>query len=308
MKKIIDKIFSVKNNDMHKIVTIVGIKIKFRRKNDVISEQLRQHTVAINKRLDDIFYNQQVLSQVPFVHKNLLQFKNCNKNKDAVLIATGPTLNFYDKNIEGIHCGVNAAVRIADYLDYLFSIDDPVMDIELREEIINYKPDSCIKFFGILPSRRLKKINKDTNMHFTERILPQSITNANAYTFLIEDIEVNKWAVDIEREPFGDFYGAVFCALQFLLYTHPKRIFLTGCDCTRRHAYKDNEITARFDNEFKIKSFYFLFKKFKDNVYPDIEIISVNPVGLKGMFRDIYTENYLNEHEEIRNELNIEII
>ena len=35
------------------------------------------------------------------------------------------------------------------------------------------------------------------------------------------------------------------------------------------------------------------------NHYPDIEIISINPVGLKGMFKDVYTENYLNDHPEI---------
>lgn len=33
--------------------------------------------------------------------------------------------------------------------------------------------------------------------------------------------------------------------------------------------------------------------------YPDMEIISVNPVGLKGLFRDVYTESYLNDHPEI---------
>lgn len=31
-------------------------------------------------------------------------------------------------------------------------------------------------------------------------------------------------------------------------------------------------------------------KKFIRGHYPDVEIISVNPVGLKGMFKDIYTD------------------
>ena len=35
-------------------------------------------------------------------------------------------------------------------------------------------------------------------------------------------------------------------------------------------------------------------KKFSALHYPDMEIISVNPVGLKGMFHDVYTESYLN--------------
>ena len=35
---------------------------------------------------------------------------------------------------------------------------------------------------------------------------------------------------------------------------------------------------------------------------PDIEIISINPVGLKGLFHDVYTEEYLIDHPEINRE------
>ena len=34
--------------------------------------------------------------------------------------------------------------------------------------------------------------------------------------------------------------------------------------------------------------------------YPSIEVISINPVGLKGVFRDVYTESYVEAHPEIR--------
>ena len=40
-------------------------------------------------------------------------------------------------------------------------------------------------------------------------------------------------------------------------------------------------------------------KDFTNRFYPGTEIISVNPVGLKGLFRDVYTEAYLKEHPEI---------
>ena len=63
---------------------------------------------------------------------------------------------------------------------------------------------------------------------FTQRILPRVISESGAYAFLFEDIFQNKWAVDLETEPFGDFGGSVFTALQFLLYTNPKRIYLVG--------------------------------------------------------------------------------
>ena len=33
--------------------------------------------------------------------------------------------------------------------------------------------------------------------------------------------------------------------------------------------------------------------------YPSIDIISINPVGLKGVFKDMYTRSYLEQHPEI---------
>ena len=34
-----------------------------------------------------------------------------------------------------------------------------------------------------------------------------------------------------------------------------------------------------------------MLKDFVDDYYPDIKIISVNPVGLKGLFEDMYTKS-----------------
>ena len=52
---------------------------------------------------------------------------------------------------------------------------------------------------------------------------------------------------------------------------------------------------------------YKKFKEFIDIYYPDVEVISVNPVGLKGLFRDVYTQNFVDAHPELKKE-NIEII
>ena len=42
-----------------------------------------------------------------------------------------------------------------------------------------------------------------------------------------------------------------------------------------------------------------IIKKIAPVFYPETEIISVNPVGLKGMFHDVYTKSYLQDHPEI---------
>ena len=52
------------------------------------------------------------------------------------------------------------------------------------------------------------------------------------------------------------------------------------------------------------------WKKVKDFVamfYPDVEIISINPVGLKGLFKDVYTKEYLKTMPNIDTE-NINIL
>ena len=41
------------------------------------------------------------------------------------------------------------------------------------------------------------------------------------------------------------------------------------------------------------------FKEFAETWYLETEIISINPVGLRGLFHDVYTESYLNKHPEI---------
>ena len=49
------------------------------------------------------------------------------------------------------------------------------------------------------------------------------------------------------------------------------------------------------------------FKQMVCRMYPNTPIISVNPVGLKGMFKDVYTQSYVDAHPELLKE-NIKIL
>ena len=42
-----------------------------------------------------------------------------------------------------------------------------------------------------------------------------------------------------------------------------------------------------------------ILKSFADQFYPDVEIISINPIGLRELFKDVYTESFLKAHPEI---------
>ena len=74
--------------------------------------------------------------------------------------------------------------------------------------------------------------------------------------------------------------------MQFILWTNPKRIYLVGCDCSLNGYYdskdKNNLATQKVIEGWK------KLKEFAQTYYPDTEIISINPIGLKGIFKDEY--------------------
>ena len=97
--------------------------------------------------------------------------------------------------------------------------------------------------------------------------------------------------MNLETEPLGDWGGCVFSALQFIMFTHPKRVFLVGTDCTAAgYAYNSNLSKDKIPNHDIKIGFFKSFKNWADKIYPDTEIISVNPVGLKGIFKDWYQD------------------
>lgn len=77
-----------------------------------------------------------------------------------------------------------------------------------------------------------------------------------------------------------------FPAIQFALWTNPKTIYLVGCDCSSGH-YDGSGSESNL--EYLIEPWKKL-KKFRDIWYPLTKIVSVNPVGLKGIFEDLYQE------------------
>ena len=74
--------------------------------------------------------------------------------------------------------------------------------------------------------------------------------------------------------------------MQFALFTNPRRIYLVGCDCSS--GYFDGTATP-LPNEHLV-GLWKEIKKFAEIYYPETEIICVNPVGLKGVFKDLVQE------------------
>ena len=296
--KLLEYIFSIKNSSdkKHKIITILGIKLKIKKKeNSRIDGQLnnlhRELNRNIQKNLSICFQHQKVFSQ----------YKNINNGKKLALIATGPTLNYYKPLQNVINVGCNSSFKKGIPLNYLFMQDYEAVK-DYIEEVPEYVSKDCKLFYGF--TMEYHKVPK--------KIIPESIAIKHGACRYYTDWAPIKdfkpaFVHDISSQPIGCMGSVAFPSLQFMLWTNPETIYLVGCDCSDSHY--DN--TPLLDKTFNDLSFLILpwkeMKIFANAYYPETEIISVNPIGLRGIFRDVYTQSYLDEHPEIRGELGDDI-
>ncbi len=252
--------------------------------NDYIAGQ--NDCIASKSSINEVY---QAIEQAKLQSNTFSKYKNIYKNKDIVLVATGPTINFYKPLKDAVHIGVNRAFCLEKIsLDYLFMQDYAAVSGYI--ENVSHLP--CKKFYGIIPPSWSPKI-----------VIPESIAiKHQAERYYIEVMIGREIAeplpYDISVWPFKDWGSVILPTAQFALYTNPRRIYLTGCD-TSNAGYFDKTQPIY---PLGVDSIIYGWKKIKEMAaiyYPETEIISVNPVGLKGIFKDVYTEEYLNEHPEI---------
>ncbi|GEM_PF-4245175 len=230
------------------------------------------------------------LIQCQELHKKTFgPYKNAFRGQTVVLVASGPTSKYY-RGIEGaVHVGVNNACLLEQVkFDYLFC-QDFYMDEEKRKIIVQYRKGECKKFFGRIPENRMRACKETAVAAHVRRCPRYFVEEAAASEYYIYDLlQDDRIAYDIENEPLLPD-GVAFAAFQFILHTHPKKIYLVGCDCSSGFFY---ESEVSFDNSYMIKTWESL-KEYADLLYPDIEIYSLNPVGLTGLFEDKFTSEYL---------------
>ena len=219
------------------------------------------------------------------------KYRNCNEGREIVLLASGPTLDKYVPVPGALHIGVNKVFYSdkAD-LDYLF-IQDFIPSAQ--DDADAYRRGLCKKFYGahyIVPGISDAHLEK---------------AKAERYYFIDGGVGNSAWKCsrDISRMPLSAFSSVAHPAVQFALWTGAKRIYLVGCDTSLKGYasgmnYKDPSSNSLcIDN---VLNGWRRIKEFADICYPETEIVSINPVGLRGLFRDVYTEAYLAEHGELK--------
>lgn len=214
-------------------------------------------------------------------------YRNKFRGKKVVIFATGPTSNYYRPIKDAIHIGLNFAWKKENVpLNYLFTNDGPLPEMRADMEQGFDKISD-----GLFISKFMDRIGHCYN-NYPEDV---SLRWKNVHRFYIDDSVDNPIYQDICYHPLMCCASVVFAALHFSLFTYPKEIYLVGCDAgsNYEHFYenKDDGGSKFFPHLEKIKVVYARMKMFAAQHYPETEIISVNPVGLKGLFRDIYTDN-----------------
>lgn len=211
------------------------------------------------------------------------EYRNCFRGKDVVVLATGPTLNQYEPIEGAIHIGVNTVYKDPRIpLDYLF-VQDARSEFLEQGKFSGIENVQCKIFMG--------RLSKRSPYEYTE--FPEEYRiGGNIKNYMI-DYAFPRAGIyrDICRHGVHGGFSVTFSALHFALFTYPQRIYLVGCDNAPTGHYDGTGYEKTWEESSlpEFKKIYESMKKFACIHYPETEIISVNPVGLKGIFKDIYT-------------------
>jgi len=99
--------------------------------------------------------------------------------------------------------------------------------------------------------------------------------------------ELIKFNPDISTNIIADHGSVIFSALNFALFTQPKRIYLVGCDVSNNGYFDDPQRKPTFSLATLLNGWHEI-KELQQIHFPSTEIISINPVGLKGLFKDMH--------------------
>ena len=219
-------------------------------------------------------------------------FRDKFRGKNLVVFATGPSCEYYEPIEDAIHVGINFAwMKNNVKLNYLVTNDYSGENLRVKMQAGFDKISD-----NVLISRLLPK-NPDEWLNYPEDV---RLRYKHVRFFYTDNSVDNPIYQDIRYHPCMSYPSSVFSALHFALFTSPKEIYLVGCDANQSygHFYDQDEIKFNaFPHLEKLKVTYARMKVFARHYYPDTEIISINPVGLKGLFKDIYTESYSRSRE-----------
>ncbi|GAF89621.1 unnamed protein product [marine sediment metagenome] len=207
------------------------------------------------------------------INKVFKPFKGIHSGETAILFATGPSLHsFIPMQEKTINFGVNKIIIKPDIeLDYYFFGDNP------------YNYFDFIKAADIKKQRFCHILRDGKTLKNQITIEESRELGALSYEMTLglpfqKDIAVHR-LID---------HSIVFACLQFMLYTEIQKIYLVGCDAGSVRSFTDQEFTP--SPYHGLVEYWKEFKDFVAQEYSGTEIVSINPVNLGGLFRDVVQE------------------
>ena len=287
-RKYLGGLFYTKIGPDYKKLWVLGLPILTR-------HQKKSKGVQIEADIRRSVYLNELNQAAAVMHPAVFgKYKNAFAGRDVVLVACGPSAKYFKHISDAVYVGVKRAYKAGFPLDYLFVTDwrefydmDDIQTLSHRPEL----------FYGIVPPNVLRDPDRSI-------LVPESVAiRHGANRFYIKD-EADKnipdyaktMTYDIAALPLTCIASGVIVAMQFILYGNPRCIYLVGCDCSTGYFF-DSDVQPR-PSDLMVGAWQQV-KDFAADWYPETEIISVNPVGLRGMFRDVYTREYLAKHPEI---------
>jgi len=254
-------------------------------KKNINKEIMGKRTEQIYKKLMNIEAKIEQQNEIDTLHSEVFKgYEGYYRNRDVVIVGTAPSVKKYTPIEGAIHIGVNRAWLRDDIdFEYLFTTD-PYLNITKDE--MNKIQERVGKIFVGKYFRRVTDAYYDNMQGY---IVNDSkvVRYFSDYTSDICSRGVDIY-YDISKHPLYDISTIVSAALHFALYTHPRRIYIVGCDCTLGNHFYDNDEESSVVVNWKVG--HARMKMFAKMYCPNTEIISVNPVGLKGLHKEIYTD------------------
>ena len=226
-------------------------------------------------------------------NNGLGKFKGIHKGESAILFANGPSRKDYipfEGSEECIKIGVNCIYQHhteeeMEKLNYWF------FGSEYHKTRGDSYGDSAIYYDKICFNPRYKNMVKLTSSYEHGKshadigrgnITPERSKELGCIPF---ENNLETFTDDLEKYSTVG-HSIAFPALQFILYTGVKRIYLVGCD----GGFTDPNLNKPSSDPW-LMHWWKEFKKFIGICYPDVEIININSIGLKGWFIDATVED-----------------
>lgn len=246
--------------------------------------------ISIDNKLKNASWREAVNVAASMCNRDAFsELKNSYKGKEVVVCGAGPSLADYHPIENAIHIALNRALLYEKVkYDYFFADDWEGISF-FKDEIIKY---DCKKYLGYCCG------------NIGHRVIPESFriaAGAKKYyldSYMSRPME-SKLVLDIDKMAISNQFNMGLEIMQVALFMNPSKIYLVGLDSdssghfyevglTKEKLDKHKEDLKKYADFKSVKTKWIAVKEFAETYYPDTEIISINPVGLKGLFKDEY--------------------